>query len=165
MPICVLSLETGRQYSLHMRPGTFSFSTDYEEEQEGLYNLAVEYDKTPVEKREKEKRYRIRWDLSGVDKERAYLNKDGKGNVFFFDDSETAGFKTIFTAREVELLPLWVSHFIVEEFLIQEEVEDDEVVVLLFSSSPQAVSPSKLTLNNKLAMILFFIQYYPPMHL
>lgn len=121
--VCVLNLKTNQQYSLRMNSGNFFYATDYEEEREKFYNLAVEYDKTPVEKREKEKKYRIRWDLSDVSKRRSYLNKDREGNIFFCDNVETTGVKTIFTAQEIELMPFWVSHFIVKKFLVQEEVE------------------------------------------
>lgn len=55
MDCCLLDLGVNQQYSLHMRPGNFSYFIDCEEEREELYKLAVEYDKTPVEKREKEK--------------------------------------------------------------------------------------------------------------
>lgn len=63
--------------------------------------------------------------LSFIDERSPYLNEDNEGNLFFSDKRSTPKVKTIFTALEVELLPLWVSHFIVEKFLVQEEVKDD----------------------------------------
>lgn len=122
---CLLDLRIKQQYSLHIRPQNFLYGTDNEEERKKLYDLAVEYDKTPIEEREKEKRYRVRWELSGVDKERAFLNKDGEGNIFFFDDSETAGFKTKFTDEEISEFPAWVKDMLDNGYLIKEEVKDD----------------------------------------
>lgn len=125
MDCCLLDLGVDQQYSLHVRTGNFFYGIECEQDREKLYDLAVEYDKTPVEKREKEKRYRVRWELSGVDKERAFLNKDGEGNIFFFDDSETAGFKTNFTDEEISEFPAWVKGMLDDGYLVKEEVKDD----------------------------------------
>lgn len=121
--VCVFSLEIDQQYSLHMRSGNFLYTANSKEEQEKLYNLAVEYDKTPVKEREEEKKYRLRLNLPFVEERSSYLNKDNEGNIFFSDKHFTSKEKTTFTASEVELLPQWVSHFIFENFLVQEEVK------------------------------------------
>lgn len=122
---CVLSLETGRQYSLHMRPANFSYFIDCEEEREELYNLAVEYDKTPIEEREEKKKYYVRLKGANIEVMCCYLNKRPNGNFYFDDHVEQNDIQTKFTDEEILDLPIWVKDMLDDGYLIKEEAEDD----------------------------------------
>ena len=80
---CVLSVDIEQQYSLYTR--NFSYGVICEEEREKLYNLAVEYDKTPVHEREEKKKYYLRLKGDDLDEKNSYLNL---AFCFFFSEKK-----------------------------------------------------------------------------
>lgn len=120
---CVLSVDIEQQYSLYTR--NFSYGVICEEEREKLYNLAVEYDKTPVEERGKLKKYYIRLDVECIYKENMYLNKRHE-ELWFSSSVNDWDVETKFTDKEISEFPTWVNNMLRDGYLIKEEVEDDD---------------------------------------
>jgi hypothetical protein len=83
----------------------FSFYTAFEElkeaEQEDLFELLYRLAKTPLEEREEEKRYRLRF-IGEVDDGCCYLNISRNGTKTFNTKSDDEWFKTIFTESELK---------------------------------------------------------------
>ena len=72
-----------------------------EAEKEDLFYLVTELAKTPLEEREEEKRYRLRF-IGEVDDGCCYLNISRNGTKTFNTKSDDEWFKTIFTESELK---------------------------------------------------------------
>lgn len=103
--------------------GIVSGINDYQEmpseTQQTLFNLFVEYARTPIEERKEEKKYYLRH--KHLAKYYNYLNYDTEDSNWSFSEcGETFSFKTKFTLAE---LPDWVHEMIKQGHLLKEEVE------------------------------------------
>lgn len=110
---------------------TESMSTVYrnfvrlaDEEKENLFKVIVEYASTPLEEREEEKKFYLRFkeinDVCGND----YLNLPVfKNSVVIGNKIPKKNYKTIFTERDMGLLPYSFYQMIMQGHLVKEELE------------------------------------------
>lgn len=98
------------------------FYNETEKNQDALFDLLVEYSKTPIEEREEKKEYCFLLKVERLDPVDGYLNKGNNGNFFFGNPSQTCEVQTKFTDDEISELPTWVIDMLNDGYLIKEEV-------------------------------------------
>ena len=84
-------------------------STDYiawddipDKDKKTLFKLLMEYASTPVEERKEEKKYYLKHGWLRSRFEDKIVNQDGEDEYFLSDESQTDGFKTQFTQKEID---------------------------------------------------------------
>ena len=83
---------------------TYKFCDLPKELQEKLFNLLVEYASTPLEEREEQKRFFLKFKIE-IDDDCKYLNYYKEEDELTLDNSpETSSFQTLFTDKELEEL-------------------------------------------------------------
>lgn len=92
------------------------------DDQDALFDLLVEFAKTPIEEREEKKEYYIRFSGVGIPGWNRYLNQLFNKEVFFADNGENSEVKTKFTDDEISELPTWVIDMLNDGYLVKEEV-------------------------------------------
>lgn len=118
----VASVKLQQQYDIYT-PATFYLES--EENQSKLFDLLVEFAKTPIEEREEKKKYYIRLNGVGMPGWNRYLNQLCNREVFFADNRENIEVKSKFTDDEISELPTWVADMLDDGYLVKEEVKDD----------------------------------------
>lgn len=97
------------------------FYNEAEKNQDALFDLLVEFAKTPLYEREEKKEYYIRLSGVGIPGWNRYLNQS-YGEVFFADNRENIEVKSKFTDDEISELPTWVIDMLNDGYLVKEEV-------------------------------------------
>lgn len=99
------------------------FHSEDEQQKSKLLNLATKYVQTSLNKREADlEQFYIILNLKGVDAQFSYLNTTDCEDIFFDDNKEENGAKTIFNNQDVKRMPVWVQDFLKEGKLLKEEV-------------------------------------------
>lgn len=98
--ILLAIIEKGRQYKLE------TYNLTAEQNAEELFDLCVEYAKTPIEEREEEEKFylqKIESFYDDYDVKYAFLNLDMDENTFFLDNArQEYDCKTQFTQKEID---------------------------------------------------------------
>lgn len=105
----ICRIDENKQYEFLLYNEYHLMLEDNDEEQEKLFDIIVEYSKTPIEEREEEPRYQYYipsvqgLEVSSGQRDSLFLNYDtGTGKWVFSTNNNGCGFQTIFTYKELE---------------------------------------------------------------
>ena len=96
-----IGVEKNTRYLIDMNYANFMFLDD--DLKWELFNLAVEYARTPIDERKEEKKYYLRLSIFGYDDEQSYLNLErDTGKYLFGSKKNTERYQTQFTQKEID---------------------------------------------------------------
>lgn len=107
---------------------TYKFRDLPKELQEKLFNLLVEYARTPIDEREEPQKYYLmnKW-VKNIDNHKCFLNRFLDSYYFLGNITENSSFKTQFTQAEIdEIKERFNTNLDDFEQIRVEEVEDEE---------------------------------------
>ena len=97
-----IGVEKNTRYRIDTNYGNFILFLDDDLKWE-LFNLAVEYARTPIEQRKEEKKYYLRLPIFGYDDEQNYLNLErDTGKYLFGSKKNIDGYQTQFSQKEID---------------------------------------------------------------
>lgn len=124
--VCFFRVDIDQQYTLQIFSHNFKY-IESNEEREKLYDLAVEYDRTPVEERVEQKKYLLLPKLEDLANGKCPLQRIRRNGLILLpcDYENDELFQQIFTDTDIKKMPAWVNDFIEQGYLIKEEIKDD----------------------------------------
>ena len=97
----IMGVEKNTRYMIAIDHGRFEYLDD--DTKEELFNIAVEYAKTPIEEKKEEKKYYLRLPIFGYDDEQNYLNLErDTGKYLFGSKKNIDGYQTQFSQKEID---------------------------------------------------------------
>lgn len=120
----VASVNSQQPYDIYT---SAMFYLENEENQSKLFDLLVEYAKTPIEERVEQKKYLLLPKLEGLANGKCPLQRIRRNDLILLpcDYENDELFQQIFTDTDIRKMPAWVSEFIEQGYLIKEEIKDD----------------------------------------